>query len=573
MNRFLIAWVCAALCGCTLLFDPGKVDSGTPSCPATTASCPVRDNTDVSCDNESCHYDCRSGFIDRDRDLDSGTSNGCEVDCNMDPGPRNPNGVVANVGASGEAIIGWPQPTPPADAYQVCTVGSGVQQCIEVPPTSCVNNVCTTTLTGLPDNQRVTTTVRSGSFCRGLAVVPPVPSASYTTINGTTKLGYQIDGACGTIADVGGGVMQVTQSPFIACLTVFQIGDALWGDGSVEVEVNIAGSGNSPYAVGVAMQADVSTGHAVGGATAIRDDGLCSVVAYREGAVVKVGAGSVFCGEPGKWTRLRLVANQGIFSFQAAGENKALRELTRWPSPVTGAATKKGRPALFLYSIGLGGQAQALIRNFRVSTDAALPMPSPSSVSYNFATGLPQDPNWKIQTTGNLDATAVSCPTLTPATGCAVSSGCAPASNASCLRLQHSVNAGGYAGFDLPTGIDVSRPWSATMRVANSAASFNNLNIVRSVHGAVLDVGGLETQPLRLMTSPLDGGFETNRWHHTALRFFPDGGTDLTLDGTAPVSVQRPQGWDRHPGFFLLGGAPNNAAYNLFITDLTVSQP
>jgi hypothetical protein len=580
MSRLSLVALAAALCSCSVLFDPGKVDSGQPNCPLSTASCPTRENADVACDNETCVYSCKDGFSDRNLDLNDATSNGCEVSCANDPGTVNPPFAIANVGLSGEAIIAWPPSNPSADVYKVCTTLPSGEKCEDVPALlSCNSNgACTTTVTGLPDNQRVTTTVRAGSFCKGLASTPPPPVVSYTSINGTTRFGFDIDGACGaTISDTGNGVMSVSQGGgLFGCLTVFSISDNQWSDGSVEVELNIASSGASPTAVGVAIQTDQMTSYAVAGATTLQGEGLCTTLPYRTGPGLNethlTNTGSIFCGEAGKWTHLKLVGSQGVFSLWAATEGQTLKELTRWPSPVAGASGKKGRPALFFYS-GPLTQGTALLRNFRVSTDSALtPNPGPSSVTYNFAGTLP--PEWKLQKSGAAtDPSVATCPTLASASGCQILNGCAPASGASCLRLQHAASAGGFAAIDLPLGIDVSKPWSVSMHVANQAVAANSLSLIRSIHGHVLDVVGADTQPLRVMTVPIAATFENNKWHHAALNFDPDGGTVLTLDGTTPVTVQRPPDWDRHPGFLVFGKPDSNASYNVFITDLTISQP
>lgn len=565
-----LAAVCAS--GCSLLFDPSRVDSGVPACPESSASCPARDHAEVECLQEQCVYACRAGFSDRDFDLNAATSNGCETDCSAAAAVANPAGVVATVGMGSSVLLQWPEPAPPADAYRVCT-STVPELCTNYPaPAVCDGGVCSAGFP-VPDSQRLQSTVTALSLCRGPATAPPAPSASYASFNGGAPLAYQIDSTCGaTITEVAPGVMQVSQNGL--CSTTFQASDNQWRNGFVQVDINIAAVSSAPFLVGAAMHSEPSSGYAVAASTTLREAEYCTdLIARTSGNTLTHGATSAFCPQPGRWVTVRLTGEDGMFSLATANEGEPLAERIRWPSTAADAGNRAGRPGLFLATLSGTGTAQ--FRNFRVSTNSSLPPRGPTSAAYDFASGqLPA--GWKASQSGARVPTVGNCPPWGSATGCA---NCAPAGGARCLAVSRQGFVGTPAMFDLPTGIDVTRPWSLSMRLGAADGGFNNAFLVSTTHGGILDVAGNSAAPLRTAGQPLGFPMELSAWHRATWQFIPDGGSGyvaVSWDGTPRAPLQLP-GWDRHPGRIQLGGAGGYsffaADYDLVVTDISVSQP
>jgi hypothetical protein len=229
----------------------------------------------------------------------------------------------------------------------------------------------------------------------------------------------------------------------------------------------------------------------------------------------------------------------------------------------------------------LNGSGQAQFRNFRVSTRAAFPAPAgPTSASYNFASGQ-FPPRWKAEQSVPRPPTVKPCPAFGEAVGC--DGGCAPAVGSNCVQVSHQLNVGGTALFDLPLGIDVTRPWSMSARVAAGDAGFSNAQLVSTMFGGLLDLEGNRAAPLRNAGQPMGFPMELAAWHRAEWVFTPhspDGGVGdiaLSFDGRPAFVTPRPQGWDRHPGRLQLGGAAifsfNLADFDAWVTDINVSQP
>lgn len=579
MRRAAAVLLAVWLSGCSVLFDPSKVDSGLPACPSSPAGCPARANATASCSGSACAYACAQGFADSDGDLADGGATGCERDCTSAVAPSNPPFLVAGVGASGTVQFAWLEATPPPDAYKLCPIADA-GPCTLVPRAACAGGVCGPPaigqVTGLTDNARYEATVVGANACGQLGAPPT--RTSYTPINGQSKFGYQIDSACNaTITDIGSGVLQVAQNGF-NCATIFQTGDDQWGDGTAEVDMNLA-QATRPDAVGLAMQTSTSTGHVVAASSTLRDLGECSEIWSREGTgLPSKGASSVYCPPANTWITLRLTASGGTFSMSAGPQGGPLREVLRWPSPIPGAPTRKGRVGFFLYSFWPGNK-QALFRNFRLLSRAETSPPAPTSVAYSIpAPGFPSD--WRVHQGDALDAVALGCPsTFLAASNCALGSGCAPAAGSNCIHLRHVNATGGAAYFDLPVGIDVTQPYSLSMRLAATPGGYTNPQLVATTHGPLLDVNSASGPNLYLADQDAGTALELDRWNHAAFRFIADGGAgwvELRLNGQAPITVPRPQSWDRHSGAIRLGGAPllmGNSDLDAYITDVQVSQP
>lgn len=572
MRRAATVLLAVYLGGCSVLFDPSKVDAGPAACPASPASCPARANTAASCSGAACVYACATGFVDGDGDLADGGTSGCEVDCRGNPGPpSNPSGLRAMVGPPQTVALSWSEANPRPDAYLVC-IGPSAENCSPVPAGApvCSGGICSLQLT-VPENVRVTTRVSGLSFCAGPGPQATAPTVSYTTVNDNSYDRDTSTGCTTTVQKLVTAETEVTQSGGEACVTLLKLGDELWGDGTATVELMFPVAAQAPISSGVVLQANATTGHMVAAGLTARAVDRGTALTYRGSSAGNylVGSSSIFVSPASVWMTLRLVATRGVFSLQVGPSESELRELIRWPSPVAGAPAQTGK-----FGLGVLGNGRVQFRNLRMSTAAALPPPGPTSAQWG---GPAPGAEWTVA-----DAPAGfawgPCPAYGSASSCA--GGCAP-TGPNCAHITRgALNPKGSAVFDLPTGIDVARPWRLSFRFAATDAGVANplaYPYVMTVTSSNVFNAGLLHAPgnwgSNLQTAGQDLGLklETMRWHRAAWLFNPDAGViEATVNGRAPVTVPRPAEWDRHPGALGLGAG---YVIEMYVTDIEVSQP
>jgi hypothetical protein len=581
MKRF-VAVVALFATGCSLLFDPAKVrypdagggDGGLDGGAVCPASCPTLSKTTATCgDAGQCVLSCQAGFADTNDDLADGGTTGCELACSSAPPPQSPPILVASVGPPGQVDLFWPEPDGGSLAYQLCLGTDAGGNCGLAPSSLlCLNGICGASFSGLPNNVRFVATVLGSNFC-SLASPSTQQSTSFTPVNSHLVNGFDgfdVDSSCSALP-----VVTTTDPPEVrveqtgaSCLTLLNVGDELWGDSTIQVEVRIPAPTDVPLFAGILQQTGAA-GHVVSAGTAknLFDADTFSSVNYRAtgASFPALAATSLYRLPPNNtWVTVRLVAARGVFSFQFAPDPAGpYTELIRWPSPLPGAATQTGRPGLVVYGAG-----KAHFRNLRVTTLGMLPPRGPTSVSYPlFGNALPTD--WVFKGLGTV--TGVACPNLGEATNCQVDGGCRPGPGQGCANLKRVLTAGPSASFNFPTGIDVAQPWRMSMRFAALDAGFNSPVILKNGHGSVLEVPGFASVELTTMTIPLGYPLELSRWHHAEWTFHADAGIELSFDRQPPRWVPRPGPWDRHPGVLTVGAS--GGAYDLYVTDINVSQP
>jgi hypothetical protein len=487
------------------------------------------------------------------------------VRCENAVTPENPSALSATVGLPGTVELQWPRAAG-AERYRVCLDGLNCRA-LEASD-ACTADACGLAWAGLSNDERVLARVQSETVC-ARAAEQTAPQVSFTPVNSLLAGadGFTLFSNCAPfVAPLTNGELRVDQQGS-DCVSFLTAGDALWGDGTLEVEMLMPTIAEAPLA-GLAMHV-TREGHAVIGALTVPPPDLdrSTFLAFRgQGdAAPAIAASALFRLPPSTWVTLRLVAHAGVFSFQVARDGAAFSELIRWPSPQPEAAGLTGRPGL-----AIGGNGKVRFRNFRLHTDATLPARGPSSVRYSFeGSGLPDD--WYLRGMPSLDWRP--CPSLDEANGCTESGGCLPSPHSGCVYLSRSAatGVGGTAAFDFPVGIDVSQPWSLSLRLAALDGGFLLPQFISNTHGPLLEVNGDTAGSVVSVNQALGFGFELSRWHRARWTFQPDAGIDFQFDGLTR-HLARPPEWDRHPGALSLSSGMPFGFYDAFITDIEVTQ-
>jgi hypothetical protein len=488
------------------------------------------------------------------------------LDCTGLGTPENPSALSATVGVPGSVELQWPRTG--AASFRACIDGA---RCKSVAASDvCTADRCTLSMNGLPNDVRAVARVQGENACTTASAVT-APSVSFTPLN-TAEVsgdGFKLSSGCmpDVVALTNGEVRVDQVSP--TCFSFLSVGDARWSDATLEVQVFIPTFAEAPFA-GLAAQLN-DEGHAVLGLVTAPPPELdrSTFLAFRRAGTEPppIAASALFRAPPATWVTLRLVAQNGVFSFQSALPDGPITELVRWPSPLEHAALKSGR-----VGIAIAGAGKVRFRNFRVHTEAELPARGPQSVRYSFSSGvLPGD--WFLNGRPTLDRRP--CPELESATTCGVEGGCAPAPRSGCVYLSRNdfTGMGGTAAFDFPVGIDVSQPWSLSLRLAalEGSGGFVSPQFISTTHGTLLEVNGGASGSLVSAGTPLDVPLELGRWHRVKWTFQPDGRIDFELDGRSRP-LMRPQAWDRHPGALSLSSGLPFSYFDAFLTDIEVVQ-
>ena len=488
------------------------------------------------------------------------------IDCAAEPTPSNPTTLVALSSTPGVLQLTWDE-APGTPAYLACAGA----RCEKVRAASaCAQGRCVFDLTGLENDARVTATVRGANACVA-AAAEGAPAVSTTAVNALLVGGdgFDVDSSCtpSAVALTTGEIRVDQRDP--DCLTFLELGDSAWGDHTAVVELFVPSAIESPALVGLVQQVSGS-GHAVLAGVAVPNEGApgAAVALRRPGqAVPSATATSLFRLPPATWVALRLVAVGGAFSLQAALPGAAFEELLRWPSPLPGAAAQTGRTGLAIWGAG-----KARFRHFRLSTAAELPPPGPASIHFTLP-GLKLPQSWVLGGVAP-PVDRVPCPVLPAATECRVEGGCTPSATLGCASLSRTgMGMGGTAAFDFPVGIDVTRPWSLSLRFAALEGTFISPRLLSTSHGALLEVNGGPEGKLVSAGTELLLSLELGRWHVARWTFVPQEHIDLELDRGAPMRLPWPESWDRHPGAFFLSSPFPFSYFEAFVTDIAVSQP
>lgn len=573
--------------GCSLLFDPSQVpvgDSGTGDGGCSCASLP---NTSVTCSGAGCSYSCTGAFRDIDGDLADGGATGCELDCAGAVAATNPTGLVATVGnpqgvtAGGALELKWPESTPPTQGYFIC-IGPNTADCFVAPAAAiCDGGVCTLlTPGGLPVNNRISATVRGANVCTGPGA-DPAPLVRFTPLDPLLATAYDLDTYPATGCAPGLSVPSIGELQVVnqnGCLSKLKLGDENWGDLTVQVDTFVNSTATAPDQAGVGVQG-TTNGHVAAAGFLYKDVDRATAVAYwpPQSFYPLYGASSVFASPTNQWVTLRLVVSGEWFSLSTGAAGAPLVERIRWPSPEPDAGTMLGKAGIYA-----SGAGTVRFRNFTLSTASTLPPRGPTSVNYSMndaGTALPA--SWKIRPMpGAAVAQWAACPPFPEAAGCDAGA-CGPGARG-CARIERTSAfispPEGSVFFDIPSGIDVTRSWSYSFRLAATDGGAQNAIFAGIPTNNLLQPGDLLRAPGNNFNQPLESGpqvlpasLQANRWNHVRFQFEPDAGTiGVQLNGSAPTSYARPSGWDRHTGAIQMGAG---ADLEMFITDINISQP
>jgi hypothetical protein len=484
--------------------------------------------------------------------------------CPAEP-PPSPARLVATVGAKGGRIDWtWPK-VAEATAYRFCTsVPGGAEQCRDLDATqACVGEACATFDENLTDAVRVTGSVRGLDDCSQVSAGAGA-TTSATPIDTSSAAGWTLERGAGcataTSSVLGDTLaLELTNASAVqVCLATLVTGDELWGDFTLEGVMRFSALTNRSIAGGFAVHVNAA-GYRLAAAAAPDD-----LVAPRRSQFFRRKDGkdttiatSIAAASATGTTFLRLVSKGGVLSFQLGPSREALREIMRvYEGPHAGRI-----------GIGGGGQGRFEVSQLRVSTEAVLPEGGPTARHLDFADGGYPADTLPLATEA---LTVSACPGFAPA--CA---GCAPPPGAACARC---VRGPGLrfptVAFDLPTGIDVRRPWRVSTRFAITPdAGVGSFPVVVSTPRSSLLGANTWALPTGGLGQTYGQVLAPGTWHTAEWTFDADGGRfGVTLDGQ-PVSLANPR--------FPLDEAPHLGSFtwcdgvvnDLVLHELSVSQP
>jgi len=465
------------LCSCTILFDPSKAK--TKGCPDSPAGCPALSNATAACADTSCQYSCVEHFIDGNSDLQKPGSDGCELDCTGGQAPQNPASLTAVVGAaSGQVDWSFPISATGVAKYKLCVAPpGGADVCVNVDAASCSGGTCTQTTTGHADNVRVTGRVVGVDSCGREGTIPNLPTVSTTPLDTSDSTKWTLDPSCANSTyDAVGGQLSLEQ-PMDTCTASLVAGDDQWTDCTIDADIKY-GVTAGKISGGLAIHVS-GTGYRMGAfAPAETTDGtvFSSLTRRLQSSMSDAFvASSIHGASQTALTHLRLVSHQGLISLSEGPNAGSLTEVLRFPDP----QQKPGR-------LGIAGFASGRfeITNFRVSTASDLPATGPTSLALDFADGGPGP----LTRPAGANLSYGACPAFAASAGC--DGGCEPAASARCVHVQHGLLDGTSLSFDLPRGIDVTGPWSISMKMALTPdAGSLYPQLLKSQQGTLLEAG------------------------------------------------------------------------------------
>lgn len=505
MKRALVLLLAAS--GCSVLFDPSKVDAGLAATGGGDAGC--------TSSTAAAPPDWLEGFSD---------------------------------GTSGALTWRW-APVSGVTRYRLCTDGACVDTTCDQPST------CSAAITGLADGQTVTGTVASLDACGlvGSASAPArgVPFALSSTAGWTVEQNNQ----CGQLLFTSGGGQLELLSDGAGCDATFTLGDGL-DDVVLEAELNNS-STNKSVNGGFLLWNTPAGGYRVrtlsGAQVGFKFDTAILTERLPPAADV-TAAESPWEPKSDVWRVVRVVASGRVVTWLEGPSRDQLTEVARWVA---------GAPHTGSVGLALTGQGRLSVRNLTLTTRAELSTDATAATSYDF-----HDPEAMPGVRSFFAPAAIECPALP---GCEDAGTCSPPASGKCLFLHGNgyllFPVAASMMVTSPAGLDPSREWEVQLRFAalpqdaglsQQVLGLQATPLVEVTNATTGKVGGIAR------------ALSTETWHDLSLFFPPDGGVvQARLDGEPyGTSVEWPGAHGRSLDSLKLGNGANAGGAAIYSLDV-----